>query len=34
VITDPIDDLAGAIGIINDTADRLPDLSEAQRLLV
>ena len=34
VITDPVDDVSGAIGIAHDAAERLPDLAQVRRLHV
>jgi hypothetical protein len=33
VITDPVDNVSGAIGIAHDTDERFPDLAEVRRLL-
>jgi hypothetical protein len=33
VITDPIDDVSGSIGIAHDTAERFPDLPQVWRLM-
>jgi hypothetical protein len=34
VITDPVDYIASSIGIVDDTAQRFPDLAQVWRLLV
>ena len=34
VITDPVDDVSGSIGIAHDTVDRFPDLAEVWRASV
>ena len=34
VITNPVDDVSGAIGIAYDTAERFPDLAQVWRLLI
>ena len=34
VITDPVDDISGSIGIAHDTAERFPDFAQIRRLLV
>ena len=34
LITDPVDDVSGSIGIAHDTAERFPDLAQVRRLHV
>jgi hypothetical protein len=34
VISHPVDDVSGSIGIAHDTTERFPDLAQVWRLLV
>ena len=34
VITDPVDDISGSIGIVDDTGERFPDFAQIRRVSV